>query len=216
MLDDPPLSWRLRTGGGEPIRTALFVRDAARLDVSATVDIPPLAAVVPTDAELPDRVVAAEQWGSWWQQVVDLESDDPPTQAESRVSRARYLMARHEAVCDPPRFTALADRPALQMTARAVFGGYRAWEAATPAWDRADLSGSVFDNGLIDRVARDVAFDHRVELDQLRGYIAFLPIDGPWWARIAPGVVLCSIAAAEEPVMAQTLLRDVFASGLAR
>jgi hypothetical protein len=42
-----------------------------------------------------------------------------------------------------------------------------------------------------------------------------LDVEGLWWRRVAPGAVLCSIAATEDPSTAGTILRDAFESGLA-
>ncbi|WP_375497979.1 hypothetical protein [uncultured Jatrophihabitans sp.] len=216
LLDDPPLSWRVDQGDSDVLQIGLFVRDAAGLDISGldvpgALDIPPLAGISVADVAV-DLRAAGQQWASWWQQLLEVQFADRPAPApgvDRGRNRARYLLARWQAVCDPPDFDALADRPELQAAAQAVFDDHHVWGRLLPQ-RRTEL-----DWALLKQTAEDVAFDHRVSIDRVRAHIVFLPVDGVWWARVRPGCVLCSAAAVDDPVTAQTLVRDAFVSGLA-
>ncbi len=204
------MSWRVDQGHSDLFTMVLYVRDAAGLEMSAAPEIPRLAGVPDLRSAVLDdgaRVLAGQQWTSWFRQVLELELVERTAPTPGR-NRAQYLLARHEAVCDPPDFAALADRPQLQAIARAVVTGHRSWSRSF-SWRGAELEWT-----LLKQIAEDVAFDHRVSIDRVRARIVFVPVDGSWWTRVAPGCVLCSPAAAEHPVAAQALVRDAFVSGL--
>jgi hypothetical protein len=69
-------SWRFGHDDLDVLRRALFVRDAAVLPVTASVDVPPrLSGDIPADSSVlaeADRAAAAAQWLQWWRRMLDL------------------------------------------------------------------------------------------------------------------------------------------------
>jgi len=213
-------SWRLSAGDGQASeQLLLFVRDAAGLRVPPDPLVPPpLLGDVPHTTEMtPDQQRAAgSQWSAWWRDALDLEiarhRHDGRDDALNRHERARQKISDLEALCDPPHFTALADRPELQAAARASIEEFRRWTSRARRQPNGDRPSSPLDWALIKQVAEDVAFDHAVSPDRVRASITVLPVHGTWWRRIAPGLVICSTAAAAEHTTAQPLLHDAFDS----
>jgi hypothetical protein len=213
-------SWQLEVKGSQLCELALFLRDAAGLTIEGLAgDVPSLMGAVPhlsyvlrSDA----RQAAGGQWRSWWLQILDLEFRDRPDDQGDARARAYQRISEYEAVCDPPAFGSLADRPALRAAAQASFASFREWESSRPRPGRDSTPVSPLDWLLIKQIADDVAFDRRVSLDAVQAKLAVLPVQGTWWRRVAPGAVLCSPAAAAEPATAQALLRDAFDSYVMR
>ncbi len=208
-------SWRLDVKHGYLVELALFVREAAGLDVvGLAADVPSLIGAVPDVTGALDAGVrrdAVDQWRRWWGQILDLEFRDRQHDRGDR-AHARRRIAAHEAVCDPPTFEALADRPALRAAARASFAAFKQWESARPSSERDGMSGSPLDWSVMKQTAEDVAFDRQVDLGAVQASVAVLPVRGIWWHRVSPGCVLCSTDAAADPVTARVLLRDAFES----
>lgn len=117
---------------------------------------------------------------------------------------------------DPPQFETLADRPALRAAAQASFDRFREWESARRPPHPAGKPESLLDWSVMQQVAEDVPFDRQVRLDAVQARVIVLPVHGIWWQRQAPGVVLCSPAAARDPVTSHTLLHDAFDSHVRR
>ncbi|WP_375480723.1 hypothetical protein [uncultured Jatrophihabitans sp.] len=209
-------SWRLEVKGGYLIELALFVREAAGLDLAGPAgDLPSLIGAVPDVAGVLDAGVrrdAVDQWRRWWGQILELEFKDRQNDRGHARDRARRRVADHEAVCDPPDFEALADRPALRAAARASFAAFKQWESARPSPARDGVSGSPLDWSVMKQTAEDVAFDCNVDIGAVQASVAVLPVRGIWWHRVSPGCVMCSTDAAGDPVTVQVLLRDAFES----
>ena len=113
-------------------------------------------------------------------------------------------------------FESLNERPALQAAARLTFPGFKLWEPSQRPAGRDTSEASPLDWVVMKQTAEDVAFDRRVSVDDVQASVAVLPVSGVWWHRAAPGAVLCSVAAASDPVRAQALLRDAFDSWVMR
>jgi hypothetical protein len=211
-------SWRFEESARDDLlHVALFVRDAVGLPVVPGSAVPPrLAGTVPDHRDLlreDERQDAGRQWASWWTAVLGLEdhSQEPPD-----ADAVRSLGARRERAGSPPDFAALTDRPSLH---RAVV---EAWLEAH-RWvgqRRLDFHGKqregCFPDRLIRQIAEDVAFDHSVDVGAVRARAVLLDVERSWWHLLAPGTVVCSMAATAEPETAQLVLRQAFESGLRR
>jgi len=75
---------------------------------------------------------------------------------------------------------------------------------------------ALFPYRLVGQVAEDIAFDRSVDVGDVRASALVLDVEGSWWHLLAPGIVVCSMAAAAEPDVAQLVLRQAFESGLRR
>jgi hypothetical protein len=80
-------SWRFEHDDLDILPVAPFIRDAARLPVDASADVPPpLTGEVPDASAVlspADRRVAAGQWLAWWRRMLDQAV------REVRIRRAR-------------------------------------------------------------------------------------------------------------------------------
>jgi hypothetical protein len=216
-------SWRLEGKNSDLCELALFVRDATGLVASREQDdVPPLTGSVPNLAHALDAnalVTAGGEWREWWRAILNVEfRDRPGDQGGSEIPEmwARQAITDRQAVCDPPDFDALADRPALRAAAHASVGNFKRWRSTQPVPGRDGAPHSPLDWSLMKQVAEDVAFDRRVSLDEVQARVAVLPVRDTWWRRAAPGAVLCSPAAAADPHTAHALLRDAFDSYVLR
>ena len=192
----------------------LFVRDCAGLQVPPDPTVPPpLIDVVQREpAEVSGH--AGTQWLTWWRDALGLEIARHRQHEAPIVGRegARARLRELRALCDPPLFNALADRPELQAAAQDCIEGFRHWASPTRSRLTTGRPGELLEWALIRQVAEDVAFDRGVSLDKVQAKITVLPVEGTWWQRIAPGVVFCSTAAALDRNVAHALLRDAFDS----
>jgi hypothetical protein len=117
---------------------------------------------------------------------------------------------------DPPEFAALSDRPALREALVLTFEEGCRWADGTRGSAHRRVGGAQFAWEVTKQVAGDVAFDRHVGIGAVDGLALVFAVEGSWWELFAPGVVLCSRAAAQDPMLARTILRSVFESGLAR
>jgi len=216
-------SWRFAEGIEQLPLVALFVRDAARLDVPASpVNPPRLEGDLPDHSALRDserRATAGAFWTGWWQAVVAQDVRQRQGTPDGIDQRAWFRQRADEnrAVFDPPELTSLADRPALREVVRTTFEEALRWADArrrTLLFPSAGRHGQ-FDYDTTRSVAEEVARRHRVSPGAVRACAVVLPVEGNWWQRFAPGAVLCSVNAARDPAMARTVLADAFESGLA-
>jgi len=149
---------------------ALFVRDAARLDVPASpVNPPRLEGDLPDHSALRDserRATAGAFWTGWWQAVVAQDVRQRQGTPDGIDQRAwfRQRADEHRAVFDPPELTSLADRPALREVVRTTFEEALRWADArrrTLLFPSAGRHGQ-FDYDTTRSVAEEVARRHRV------------------------------------------------------
>lgn len=222
MQDAGSASWRFAEGIEQLPLVALFVRDAAGLDVPPSPVNPPRL-----DGDWPDhsaqhseqRATAGAFWTGWWQAVLaqDVRQHQGAPHGVDQRAWFRQWTDEHRAVFDPPEFTSLADRPALREVVRTTFEEALRWADArrrTLLFPPAGRHGQ-FDFDTTRAVAEEVARRHRVSPGAVRACAVVLPVEGNWWQRFAPGTVLCSVNAARDPDMARTVLVDAFESGLA-
>jgi hypothetical protein len=213
-------SWRFAEDVVEMAHVALYVRDVLGLDVAVAANRPPaLAGAVPARLDVLDdaeRLEAAAQWPAWWESVLadaTYLNQGPPDEADMG-AWMRELHVRGLRTGSPPEFASLADRPALRKALIALTPEACRWaegprRAAHPPAGRATFAWE-----LVREVAEDVAFDRGVAAEAVRGVALVLAVEGSWWVRHRPGVVLCSVSAPHDTVMARTILRAAFESGL--
>jgi len=154
--------------------------------------------------------MVSERW--WWQRILDREFFERQGQRGDPRDRARRAITEHQAVADPPEFTALLGWPALRAAAQISVEYFRQWESLRRTAIGSGSPESLLNWSLMKQVAEDVAFDRHVSPDAVQARIVLLSVQGTWWRRQSPGVVLCSPDAAADPVMSQALMRDAFDS----
>jgi hypothetical protein len=209
-------SWQFAEGGTQLATAALYVRDSLRLPVPSAADVPPpLNGPVPARDDLViDRQLAADQWLTWWRQIIEYEVTHRRRHDHIRDPRMRMRTTLRELarVSDPPDFQALSDRPELQAAAVATHPAAIRWENG-----EAQLrppGSSRIGWAMLKEIAEAVAFDRRVSSEAIYGTALVLDLDGSWWHRPAPGLALCSAAALADSHTAQVIVRDIFESNL--
>ena len=211
-------SWRFAVSARDDLlHFALLVRDAVGLPVVPGPTVPPrLAGPVRDHRDVlreEERQDAGRRWADWWSAILGLEvhSQEPPD-----ADTLRALGARRERAGSPPDFAALTDRPALHRAVVETWLEAHGWVGQR----RLDFPGEQpegsFPYQLIRQTAEDVAFDRSVDVGDVRARAVLLDVEGSWWHLLAPGIVLCSMAATAEPETAQLILRKAFESGLRR
>jgi len=63
--------------------------------------------------------------------------------------------------------------------------------------------------------AERAADENEVSPGEVNGCAEVLLVEGSWWHIVAPGIALCSIAAARDPAIAPVILKEAFDSYLA-
>jgi len=213
-------SWQFGRGDMGYLHTALFVRDAARLPVAPSADIPPrLARDVPDYTGLlppGERAAASMQWVIWWrrlvrqavrearQSVTPLPAGTDPDDFEARI---RHRFAGREDVFDPPDFKSLA--PPLQSAVTATFESSLGSSSCEPGGTEREM----FAWRLVRDAAEGTAADLGIPVGDVKGYADVLEVEGLWSHLAAPGCALCSAALACDPVATAGLLRELFSSG---
>jgi hypothetical protein len=203
-------SWRFAEDLGQLPHAVLYIRDAMRLPVEPGPGVPP--ALI---GEIPDRSDkvdpsgvrdVAQAWATWWTPRLNYAPNStvtwPPT---SRLGRRPTQ--RHR-----PR----SKTPALRATAGSLFAEGCGWAdtARRPVLPPARPHPGRFDWQLTRKVAEAVADDADVDLDAINGAVSVLLVEGIWWKRVRRQFALCSVEAADDPQIAEDILRDVFTSGL--
>jgi hypothetical protein len=214
-------SWRFGHGDMGYLHTALFVRDAARLPVASSADVPPRLARDVADCAglLPpgQRAAAGQQWVIWWRRLVRQavrearRSVTPPpagTDPDDVEARIWYRFAGRGDIFDPPDFKSLA--PPLQSAVTATFESSRGWSSYEPGGAG---KPEMFAWRLVRDAAESTAADLGIPVGDVRGYADVLDVEGLWSYLAAPGCALCSAAVAYDPVAAAGLLRELFSSG---
>jgi hypothetical protein len=208
------------------LHTALLARDAARLPVAPSADIPPpLTRDVPDYAGLlgpAERTAAGQQWVIWWRQLVGqvarearLSVVPPPadTDPDDFVARIRHRFAGREGVFDPPDFRSLAGMQPLQRAVTATFEFSREWSGYEPG---SAGEPEMFPWPVVRDAAESTAADLGIPVGEVKGCADVLEVEGLWSYLAGPGCALCSAAVACDPLAAAELLREVFSSGHGR
>jgi hypothetical protein len=213
-------SWQFGHGDMGYLHTALFVRDAARLPVPPSADIPPrLAGDLPDCADvLPpgDQAAAGQQWILWWRRLVGQAVREERQRVaahgpgQDMWDRLRERFAGREDVFDPPDFGSLADMNPLQSAVIATFAVWMQWPAS-PHRDRPEPQEFAWP--LVREAAESTAADLGIPVSDLNAYAHVLDVTGMWSYVAGPGCALCSAAVARDKAAAGQLLREVFSSG---
>ena len=117
---------------------------------------------------------------------------------------------------DPATSPALAPQSALPPAAQALFDEGCRWADAVrqPMLPPARGEAEMFAWSLTRDTAEAVAAHANVGVDAINGAASVLLVEDVWWALIATQFALCSVAAAQDPYVAEGILREVFSSGL--
>jgi hypothetical protein len=213
-------SWRFEHDDGYMFHLPLFVRDASRLPVADSDEIPPplIGEVLDASAVLPERdqAAAARQWTSWWRQTVDQavrevivrRAEDP--RQDMRIRMEARFRGREE-VCDPPSFLSLAAAPELQSAAVATLRAYRAWSA--DAARRPGPDRKLFAWEIVRDAAHDVAASLGLPVSEMDAVAHVIAVHGRWSFVAGAGCGICSRDVAADPAAASELLRQLFVSG---
>lgn len=211
-------SWSLSVSDEPALDLALYVRDALRLDTSTDpLAPPPLINRPPDRSNLLDSTDfdvdgVVEEWAAWWRTALAFEARwrrrTPGGDFESWVrERAED---RAPTVGEPPDFAALSGSPALRQTVVALHEESKRWSASS---DRVEVEGRApYD--LVRSTAEETISRHGVPPDQVNGIVFVVNVDGAWWRLAEPGVVVSSASDVRDHVTAESLLREVFESGL--
>ena len=219
-------SWQFGHGDMGYLHTALFVRDAARLPVAPSADIPPrLARDVPDYAGLlppGERAAAGKYWVTWWRQLVgqaarEAQQSATPlpagTDPDDFEALIRHRFGGREDVFDPPDFRSLAGMKPLQSAVTATFEFSRGRSSYEPGSTR---EREKFAWPLVRDAAESTAADLGIPVGDIKGYTNVLEVEGLWSYLAGPGCALCSAALACDPSAVSRLLREVFSSGHGR
>lgn len=210
-------SWRFAVGIEQLPNAALFVRDALRLEVPPGPGIPPhVTGPLPVAGKVyttQERRQAGLSWPGWWHQILAYEvgMSQPSDQADRRARLGRLA----EDVGVPPDFNALSDRPALQDAVRAAFADGCRW-AGEVRRNWLPPEEELFGWEITRAAAEEVAAHRSVPLGALQASVMVLMVEGVWWERFAPGAVLCSPTAAQDPADAHAIALDAFESCINR
>lgn len=129
-------SWQITIDEPEDLHLALFVRDAAGLDVDAVPGVPgPLAMAPRVTFEVPDseRTGVLLDWGQWWRAMVSTHQATGVGGTDS-AGAARRMARQRSLVGSPPLFEGLAHTPALRALVVDVYTDRFAawWQGALP------------------------------------------------------------------------------------
>ncbi len=215
-------SWQFGHGLDESLHLVLFVRDAHGLEVDGDPISPPRLAgpVVDRRNLLDPRLAGAvvSQWSWWWKSVVGLQAPPrpgPPSGSTCRRAWFDELAAQRRTVFDPPTWSCLDDRPALQDAVRAVSGEGFGWFTAARDPHLPATRTDVFPWEQVRLGAELAAAEHGVSPEAVNGRAQVLMVEGSWWRLVAPGAALCSVAAAHDADTIAAILDAVFSSHLA-
>jgi hypothetical protein len=213
-------SWRLCESEGDRAHVLLYIRDVAALDVPSEADSPPRLAGLPPDRTplLDDvrRRRAGRDWADWWHALLEAERQGQAGAGDLDDDASFQAWAEDLwRVWDAPEFRSLAGLRALWEVTVALYPEARRWVDDGPGSPSRRRTWGHFPWTTVSDTAEGVAAERGVSPDAVRGQVMVLDVEGVWWRRAAPGTVLCSTAAAEDPPTARAVLRDAFESGLA-
>jgi hypothetical protein len=132
--------WRITIDEPEDLHLALFVRDAAGLDVRGVPGVPgPLRAAARATHAVPEQDVTGVtlDWGQWWRAILAARratSGEPPPHLSTSQRRSWVNTPRAE-IGAPPGFEGLAHAPDLRRLVTVVYRDRFAawWQGALPA-----------------------------------------------------------------------------------
>lgn len=152
--------WSIQVDQPQPLLVALYVRDAAGLRPAVDPALPPADPPV-VERDFPDlnRVVAAEQWAIWWENLLYGTTDF-----------GEYL---------PPDFPGLFDSPQLRRILGATFEDAVAW-----AWERtAEHQARGLDGAIESAAVHELQIRRGRTVDSFSLRLTELPVEAAegWW-----------------------------------
>lgn len=210
-------SWRFAHDIDQSLHVVLSLHDALGLQIEDALIVPPrLAGGIPDHSESLDLAAAraaAARWPIWWSAVVALQApaqlEQPSEQTDQRAWRRQHA-ARRRLAFDPPEWASLADSHALQRAARNLWIEGCAWFDSAREPFLPPACHDVFPWEQVREGAERAATEHAVEPGAVNGCAQVLMVEGSWWQLVAPGVALCSIAAARDFETVPIILANVF------
>ena len=204
-------SWTFRHGIAQLPHAAVYVWDATGLQ-------PPPDPVLPPPLGVPDhqrrdvldeagRAEAGAQWLRWWRGLVTAEATERGGGGD--------VIPHSFWPGDDGKIAGLGpgDQSALQQAVTAAFDDgcawFDRWRPPVPQTEQA-----CFDWHLVRDVAEDVARRHQVSPGAVHGTAVVLSAEENWWAGFGSGATACTVACAQDPQTARTLLLEAFESGL--
>jgi hypothetical protein len=207
-------AWRFAEDLGQLPHAVLYIRDAIRLPVEPGPAVPP--ALIGEIPDRSDRVEpslvrdVAQAWATWWDAAVELD-------ARAQLNSDMCANIASGQMGNPATSPALNQAPVLRVAAASLFDESCEWaeNARQPLLPPPRTHPGRFDWQLTWGVAEAVAGDAGVDIGAINGAVSVLLVEGFWWKRVRPQFALCSFEAADDPEIAEDILRDVFTSGLA-
>jgi hypothetical protein len=144
-------SWQITIDEPEDLHLALYVRDAAGLDVDAVPGVPgPLARGPRSRLAVPEAELTGVllDWGQWWRAIVNARQATGVGRPGDAAAAGRR--SRHRAIVgSPPHFEGLAHAPALRALVTEVYTTRFAawWQGARP--DPLENEQELFDHDTI-------------------------------------------------------------------
>jgi hypothetical protein len=119
-------------------------------------------------------------------------------------------------MADPASSPVLSDAGGLRSAAVNLFSEACQWADGVlrPERPPARPGPGRFDWHLTRDIAEQVAARAGVGVGAVSGAVSIVLVEGVWWERAAPQFAICSPAAADDRKIAESILRDVFASGV--
>lgn len=210
-------SWLFGHAVRDDLHEVLYVRDALSLPVANGSDLPPL--LIGVDAVngllgVEQRVEVAENWLGWWTNVLAMSARHQlrlESLGDDRIERVRTVAGERRQVFDPPDWASLSDQPTLRYVAQELLGPGQRWPRLQQGL-RVDSDRTQFPWAVVKAVAESLIDELQVSPDALQGCALVLHVEGAWWHRASPGVVLCSYDAAEDPAVSELIVHEAFIS----
>ena len=180
-------SWRLTFDVAQSPHIALFARDALGIDCDG--GVPRLLHRVPDQSQLiadQDPAAVATAWQAWWATMIPTSSQPLPAPGPAL---RRAIADLHDDACawfEEHRKPWIVPRR----------DAHRDWQVSKSA-------------------AEAAASDRGVSPGDVHADSQLLLVDGNWWQRPAPGVLLYSPAVMIDEIQMHELLRATFASSVA-
>lgn len=171
-------SWRASESMPQALMTALYLRDAAGLDVRVATIVPPLDPAVDLDARLALFATehAARDWAEWWEALLDPHPE---------------IGGIPLVVLDPILTTNLGGD--LRRLIEAGYHDAQIWlSERSRAYAQERTHGPHSDRILITHVTRAVEQRLGRRAAPFRLRISVLPVEGVWGRRVRPGHALVS------------------------
>lgn len=215
-------SWRASISSGSTLpHRALFIRDSCRLPVPPHPANPPqlIGEVADHSAELSNARLAdaGSEWFLWWHEIVGYQVREASSLPDDPVERSRPDYAGYTALFDWPELSVLQSKPALRRAAQvsgedALRFRNAAKEALKQQLERIDIPRPVAADPA--PIAESLIERLHLSPGQLSVTIEVLGVIGDWSYRPLPGVLVCSMAVAQDDEKIVPLIEATFLSSI--